>query len=182
MGRKFPIKLKLGPILPKRRRLPLQILLTLEALGCSLLFHTRGFLIPVDFIAKLGLYNGLMASFSLVGILGVLTWLLFYYWDWVRHDYNQWEFRQSIPELEHAIKTLTSQSIDIENSGGLDPCFLPPGDSLRIDMLLAKLERLELSSLSEESQIQYLTRILDYASNKTYKECQNFEKLMHVPF
>ncbi|MXW22941.1 MAG: hypothetical protein F4X55_03560 [Candidatus Dadabacteria bacterium] len=178
----YTIPINLGPILPRGRRTILRIILALEALGCSLQVHTRGSLIPVDIITEFGLYNGIMTSFSFYGILAVLTWLLFYYWDWIRHDSNQWEFRQSIPELEHAIETLTAQSIQAEQSGGFDPPFLSPKDSLKVDMLLARLERLNLSRLSDENQISYLTRILDYAQNKTYKECQAFEKFMETPF
>ena len=129
---------------------------------------------PVDIIAELGLYNGIMTSFSLITLLGVLTWLVFYYWDWIRHDSNQWEFRQSIPELEHAIETLTSESIEMEKSQGLSPVFRSPEDSLRIDMLFAKLERLNLSYSPREGRIEYLTEILDCARNKTYKGCQYF--------
>ena len=176
------IPITLGPILPRRRRIILRIILALEAFGCSLLLNTRGVLIPVDIIAELGFYNGIMASFSFFGILAMLTWVVFYYWDRIRYDSNQWELRQSIPELEHAIKTLTSQSVVMEQTGGLDPCFLPPKDSLKVDMLFAKLNRLNLSRLSEENSVEYLTRILDYARNKTYKECQDFEKLMETPF
>lgn len=173
MGYNLPITL--GPILPRRRRIILRIILALEALGCSLQIHTRGFLIPVDIIDKLGLYNGIMTSFTFFGILAVLTWLLFYYWDWIWCDYNQWEFRQSIPELEHAIKALTSQSIELEKSEGFQSIFLPPEDSLRINILFAKLNRMDfmdLSPMSKETQIKELTRILYCARNRTYKDCQ----------
>ena len=133
---------------------------------------------PVDIIAELGLYHGIMTSFSFITLLGVLTWLVFYYWDWIRHDSNQWEFRQSIPELEHAIKTYTSENIQIERSEGFDPTFRSPEDSLRIDLLFAKLERMNLSYTPGESRTEYLTNILDYARNKTYKGCQYLE----IPF
>ena len=54
-------------------------------------------------------------------------------------DYNQWEFRQSIPELEHAIKALISKSIELEKGEGFQSIFLPPEDSLRINILLLNL-------------------------------------------
>lgn len=108
------------------------------------------------------------AYVSAAVFLITLTWAIFYYWELIFCNRDQWEFRQLVPELEDVIEYLVLRSTDQESSS------FSAKTERRRNELLARLERMELPRPGGKDQSTYLSEVLDYAKNGKYKECQDF--------